>query len=253
MGMNYAYPAVGNISLPYAGGVDIEENDLIFLCPSSPYPLPTGLTADIAYPAASLPDQGNAARNQRLFSKNFAGVAVERHLTSSTSSNDEMNTSVTPVWVGDADLAAATVCRPGMLVAVAENGGNNGIQSQTLAGVTDPALAIGQIIEDSGGVAATNIRVALTSNLFFYGPTSPQTFEGVLREQCVYNAGGFTGGTTAAGTYSFTGKIPVGAIVTGYRAYVSQPFAGSGPMTAATVELGVTGSLGAYSGNTTQN
>jgi hypothetical protein len=122
MTMTFAFPRLGNITLPYDGGVDIEQNDLIFLCPSSPYPLPTGLTADVAYPAASMPDQGTAARNQRLFAKNFAGVSVERHLSSSNSTNDEMNTDVTPIWVGDVTVPSQ-VYIPGMLVGVAENSG----------------------------------------------------------------------------------------------------------------------------------
>lgn len=251
MTMNYAYPALGNISLPYAGGVDIEENDLIFLCPSSPYPLPTGLTADVAYPAASLPDQGTAARNQRLFAKNFAGVSVERHLATSTSSNDEMNTSVCPVWIGDASLASAAICIPGMLVGVAENGGNNGIQSQTLAVVTDPSLSIGQIVQDSGGVAVTSIRVCLTSNLFFYGPHSPQNFQGVLRESFAYSNLTITGAGPYTGTYNFAGKLPVGAIVTGWRAVVTTPLSGPS-ITAATMQIGVTGTVGAFTGATTQ-
>lgn len=246
MSMNYAYPALGNVALPYAGGVDIEVNDLVFLCPSSPYPLPSGLTADVAYPAASLPDQGTAARNQRLFAKNFAGVSVERHLASSISSNDEMNTSVTPVWIGDADLSASTVVIPGMLVGVAENSGNNGIQSQTLAIVTDPALAIGQTIEDSAGVSVTNTRVVLRSSLFTYAPFGPQNFKGVLRETIAYGGfGSFTGSGPYTGTYSFSGKVPLGALVTAWRAVVTTPFSGSS-ITAATLELGVTGTVAAF-------
>lgn len=249
MTMNYAFPQLGNITLPYAGGVDIEVNDLVFLCPNPPYPALGSLTANNAYPAASMPDQGTTARNQRLFAKNFAGVAVERHLASASSSNDELNQDVCPVWIGDATIASG-MYTPGQLVGIAENSGNNGILSQTVALVTDPDLAIGMIIADSGGVNVTTVRVMLQSNLFNYAPLSPQLFEGVLRETAGFGA--LTGGATTTGTYTFAGKIPVGAIVTGYRAYVPTALAGPS-LSAATVELGVTGTLTAFSGNTTQN
>src|SRR5581483_3441689 len=117
MTMNYAFPQLGNVTLPYAGGVDIEVNDLVFLAPNPPYPALSGLTANNAYPAASMPDQGTAARNQRLFAKNFAGVSVERHLATSNSSNDELNVDVCPAWIGDASIASG-VYTPGQLVGV---------------------------------------------------------------------------------------------------------------------------------------
>jgi hypothetical protein len=248
MTMNYAFPQLGNVTLPYAGGVDIEVNDLVFLAPNPPYPALSGLTANNAYPAASMPDQGTAARNQRLFAKSFAGVSVERHLSSAGSANDELNTDVCPVWIGDATIASG-VYTPGQLVGVAENSGNNGIQSQAVAPVTDPDLAIGMIIQDTGGVPVTSVRVMLQSNLFNYGPSSPQVFQGILRETAAYSA--LTGSSTT-GTYTFAGKIPVGAVVTGWRAYVATALAGPG-LSAATVELGVAGTLTAFSGNTLQS
>ncbi|HWB13707.1 MAG TPA: hypothetical protein VG826_31065 [Pirellulales bacterium] len=248
MTMNYAFPHLGNVTLPYAGGVDIEVNDLVFLAPNPPYPALSGLTANNAYPAASLPDQGTSARNQRLLAKTFAGVSVERHLSTASSANDELSTDVCPVWIGDATIASG-IYLPGQLVGAAENSGNNGIQSQAVALVTDPDLAIGMIIQDTGGVAVTSVRVMLQSNLFNYGPSGPQVFEGVLRETAAYSA--LTGSSTT-GTYTFTGKIPTGAIVTGWRAYVATALAGPS-LSNATVELGVTGTLAAFSGNTSQS
>jgi hypothetical protein len=112
--------------------------------------------------------------------------------------------------------------------------------------VTDPALSIGQIVQDSGGVAVTTTRVALTSNLFFYGPYSPQNFQGVLRETIAYGSfGSFTGAGPYTGTYAFTGKLPAGAIVSAWRAVVTTPFSGTS-ITAATLELGVTGTVAAF-------
>jgi hypothetical protein len=105
------------------------------------------------------------------------------------------------------------------------------------------------VIADSGGVAVTTIRCLLVSNLFTYAPSSPQVFEGVLRETASYSA--LTGSSTT-GTYTFAGKIPAGAVATGWRAYVATALAGPS-LSAATVELGVTGTLGAFSGNTSQS
>jgi hypothetical protein len=248
MTMNFARPQIGNITLPYAGGVDVELNDLVFLAPNPPYPALSGLTANNAYPATSLPDQGTTLDNQRLFAKNFAGVAVERKLSSSSSSNDELTLDVTPEWIGDCAITSG-VYTPGQLVGVSENGGSNGIDSQQVAVVTDPSLAIGMIIADSGGVSVTAVRCRLQSNLFTFGPITPQAFEGILRETIAYSA--LTGSSTT-GTYSFTGKIPAGAVVTGYRAYVGTAFVGTS-LVSCTMELGVTGTLGAFSANTSQS
>jgi hypothetical protein len=243
MGMNYAMPALPNVALPYPGAVDIETNDLVFLCPS--YPAMAGLTANNAYPAASMVDQGDSWKNQRLFAHNFAGVSVERHLATSSSSNDELNLSVCPVWIGDASLASAAVCTIGQLVGVAENVGNNGLQSQTLAIVTDPDLAIGQVIQDSGGNSVSTIRVALYSRLF--GPMAKgDDRNGVLVEAVAVT--GFTDDGGSSGHYDTVGKLPPGAVVTAWGFACTGAFAGD---TTATLEVGTAASAAAYSAVTT--
>lgn len=239
MTMNYATPALGNVSLPYPGAVDIEINDLVFLCPS--YPAMAGLTANNAYPAASMVDQGDSWKNQRLFAHNFAGVSVERHLSSSSSANDELNLSVCPVYIGDASLSSAAVCQVGQLVGVAENVGNNGLQSQTLSIVTDPDLAIGQIIQDSGGLSVSTIRVALYSRLF--GPVARGGVrDGVLIEAVAVT--GFTDDGATSGHYDTVGKLPPGAVVTAWGFACTGAFAGD---TTATLEVGTSGSATAFS------
>lgn len=239
MGMNYAFPALGNVSLPYPGAVDVEIDDLVFLCPS--YPSMAGLTANDAYPAASMVDQGDTPKNQRLFAHNFAGVSVERHLATSSSSNDELSLSVCPVWIGDASLASAAVCTVGQLVGVAENVGNNGLQSQTLAIVTDPDLAIGQIIQDSGGLSVTTARVVLYSRLF--GPTAKGgERNGVLIEAVAVT--GFTDDGSTSGHYDTVGKLPPGAVVTSWGFACTGAFAGD---TTAALEVGTAASATAYS------
>lgn len=244
-----ALPYLGSVTLPSPAGVDIEIGDLIFLAPSAPFPLPTGLTADVCYPAASMPDQGTALRNQRLFAKNFAGVAHERQLASAAAANSELTIDVVPTWVGDVSIASGTYVL-GQLVGVAENGGVNGLLSQQVSIVTDPSLSIGFIAADYTGLTVTTVRCVLQSNLFDFGPTSWQSRQGVLREAFAFGGLTITGSGPYTGTYNFTGKLPVGAIVTGWRAVVTTPFSGAS-ITAATLQVGVTGTVGAFTGSTT--
>lgn len=152
-------PALDHVTLPYVGSLDIEVGDLCIVAPVSP--ALTGLTAGNVYPAASIPDQGSAAANQRLFAKLFAGVSHERHLATDAAGTQD----VVPIWVGDVSCAA-TAFKAGDLVGVAENGGNNGILSQQVAKVTDPNLAIGKCVKDTGGVSVTTVSVVLFSELF---------------------------------------------------------------------------------------
>lgn len=242
-------PKFDHVSYPWPTQLDIEVGDFCFYNPASPFSL-GALTAQSLYPAASMPHQASAADDQRMFARLFAGVSHERHLATDLGSSvptNENTHDIVPLAVCDV-TCASTAFKVGDLLGIAENGGANGILSQQVALVTDPALAIGRSLQDTAGVAVTTIRGLFLAKQTPLDIGSP-AFDGILRETIPF---GSIAGASTTGTYTFTGKIPEGGIPIGYRAYVATNLNGPS-LSAATMELGVTGTLGAFSGSTTQN
>jgi hypothetical protein len=232
-------PALDHVTLPYAGSVDIEIGDAVFLGPT--LPAQVGITAGSAYPASSQVDQGNAAKNQRCFAKNFAGMAKERHLSTEAAGTVD----VVPVWVGDITVTSQ-VWKAGMLVGIAENAGVNGILSQSFVQVTDPDLAIGQCVQDSGGVSIATIRAVLYSRLFSFGGGDVRM--GSLVE--AITVAGFTDDLAASGHYDTVGKLPPGACVLWWEFNCTGIFGGD---TTAVIKVGDSGATGRYSADTAQS
>lgn len=142
------FPDLDHVPYPYAGSIAIDIGDLLFV--SSGY----------AVPASSLTGTGSQAGDASLYVPAFAGVARERKLPTDAAGHVD----VTPFWVGDVPCPA-TVWSVGDLVTVAETTGNSGLLDQQVQQTSDTAVAIGVCVADSGGVAATTVRVFLQSRL----------------------------------------------------------------------------------------
>lgn len=113
--------------------------------------------------AASMPDQGTEALNQRYFAQRFRGVARDKHIV--TDGVD--NTSVGPFSMGIfPDFTGIFSCpsntfEVGDLIAVRENSTTNGLQANVVTKTTDPDAAIGECVQKTGLTAVTQVNVRL--------------------------------------------------------------------------------------------
>ncbi len=142
------FPDLDHVPYPYAGATAIDIGDLVFVSDGN------------VVPATSLTGTGSQAGDATAFVPSFAGVARERKLATDIAGHID----VTPFWLGDVPCVS-TVWNVGDLVTVVENGSNNGLLSQQVQQTTDTAVAIGVCVRDSGGVAATTVRVFLQSRM----------------------------------------------------------------------------------------
>jgi hypothetical protein len=192
------FPDLDHVPYPYAGGIAIDIGDLVFVSDGN------------LVPATSLAGTGSQAGDATAFVPSFAGVARERKLLTDPAGHVD----VTPFWLGDVPCVA-TVWQVGNLVTVVENVANNGILSQQVQSTGDNGVAIGVCVQDSGGVAATTVRVFLQSRVT---PLSISGLGSLLSAGLTLGDGGnvavgtATGskiGTAAAQKLGFFGATPV--------------------------------------------
>ena len=175
----------------------------------------------------------------RFGAKYFAGFSGQAHLVGDTTAD--------PAQVTTTDVIADMVCASstfsaGQLVGFATNAGVTALLPDTVVAVNDPALAIGVVVKEYPS-ATTLVRCRIIAH--GYGPSPFASRIGSLKESFSYSA--LTGGATTTGTYTFLGKIPAGAVILGWTAYTDVLMAGAGPLTAMTCEVGVSGTLAAWS------
>lgn len=182
---------------------------------------------------------------QRAAKKYFAGLAGFAKL--STDPAEKAKLVKTDLCI-ITNLASAT-CNAGDMVAVALNGSNNACLSDTVVVTLDPAKAIGRIVSDElYSSAGTKVKVRLMSNLV----NRPEIGAEVGRLTETVNFGSIAGSSTT-GTYTFTQKLPPGALVIGVQYNVVTALAGTGPLSAATMTAGWTGHTAAFSADATPN
>jgi hypothetical protein len=192
------FPELDHVSYPYAGSIPIDIGDLVFVSSGN------------IVPASSLTGTGTQAGDATAYVPSFAGVARERRLTSDVS----RHLDVTPFWLGDVPCAGTT-WNVGDLVTVAENVSNNGLVNQQVQKTTDTAVAIGVCVRDSGGVAATVVRVFLQSRVtpLALGSLGALFSEGLTLGDggnvVVGSSSGTKIGTAAAQKLGFFGVTPV--------------------------------------------
>jgi hypothetical protein len=192
------FPDLDHVPYPYAGATAIDIGDLVFVSDGN------------LVPATSLTGTGSQAGDATAFVPSFAGVARERKSATDIAGHID----VTPFWLGDVPCVATT-WNVGDLVTVVENGSNNGLLSQQVQQTADTAVAIGICVRDSGGVAATTVRVLLQSRVT---PLSISGLGSLFSEGLTLGNGGnvvvgaTTGsmiGTAAAQKLGFFGATPV--------------------------------------------
>lgn len=115
--------------------------------------------SDDVKPAASQTDQTSEELNQRLFAKNFAGVAGEGKRSTDTDAVAKfpVHTDI----VGEYDCPSST-WEVGDLVGVDEASSGTALENQKLVKVTDESLAIGYCVQREAS-AVTRVRARLKS------------------------------------------------------------------------------------------
>ena len=172
------FPDLDHVPYPYGGATAIDIGDLVFVSDGK------------LVPATSLTGTGSQAGDATAFVPSFAGVARERKSATDLAGHVD----VTPFWLGDVPCVA-TVWNVGDLVTVVENIGNNGLLSQQVQRTSDTSVAIGVCVRDSGGVAATTVRVFLQSRVT---PLALSGLGSLFSEGLtIGDGGGVTVGTTA--------------------------------------------------------
>ncbi len=221
-----------HVNYAFDGFSPVAINDLMYM------------EGDDVRPARAMADQGTEALNQRRFARSFAGVAQERRLAAQDNAGPLGTLAVAPTYIGDFPCANAT-WEVGDLVAVDEAANGTELENQKLVKTTDPDLAIGRCIRRSGS-ATTTVRVMLLSRQV-YG-------EAVTIAKCVSQqlaVAGFTDNGNTTGYVDFNADVlPAGALVLGWLAEVTGPFAGD---TSAAISVGAAGAVSRFSADTAQS
>lgn len=216
----------------YGGSVAIFNDDFLFRDPAD------GNVKPMAYlSTANYANYSSQWLLQRAAKKYFAGLAGFAKL--STDPAEKAKLVKTDLCI-ITNLASAT-CNAGDMVAVALNGSNNACLSDTVVVTLDPAKAIGRVVSDElYSAAGTKVKVRLFSNLV----NRPESNEiGQLTETINF---GSIAGTSTTGTYTFTQKLPAGALVIGVRFQVATILAAPS-LSAASLNFGWTGHTSAFS------
>ncbi|HEV8061098.1 MAG TPA: hypothetical protein VGP68_14555 [Gemmataceae bacterium] len=212
----------------YPGSVAINNGDLLYLDSSGN-----------VQPAVQQAHGATNKADQLSFANNFIGLAGAAKL--STDAADPNFPVITDAIV-DANCVS-TSPNIGDIVAIANNAGNNGLLSDTVVDVTDPAIGIGRVVK--AGTSVTLIRCRLVSNLLNNGPTGGRF--GEIVQSVLFSA--MTAATTT-GTLDTTDKLPTGAIVLGWHFNCTIAFIGD---TSAVIQAGLAGALTAFSAITTKS
>ncbi len=105
-----------------------------------------------AKPASSQTDAGSLALNQRKFAMAFLGISQDQRLSSESTAGDR-------VVIQDGVFiyaCASTTWSVGDLIGAVEDAGGDALVNQTVAKVTNPALAIGVCVE--AGTSVTQVK-----------------------------------------------------------------------------------------------
>lgn len=138
-------------------------------------------------PASSQADAGSEALNQRNFAKAFAGISIHKRITTQATAG-VIALATDLVALVDAVSADFDI---GDLVAITENSGGDGLENQKVKKVTDPSLAIGVVVENTG--TSTRVWVRFTSKVL------TRNKEGIAAGSDVSSTA-----TTASGTVTLT-------------------------------------------------
>ena len=113
------------------------------------------------YPASSQADQGSLVLNQRLFARNFVGLAGDTRKATDTAVVTDFPVEL--ACIRDVTCTSTTFER-GDLVGIAENAGGTACENQKVAKVTDESLAIGRVVKREAS-AVTTVRVQFISKV----------------------------------------------------------------------------------------
>jgi hypothetical protein len=216
------------VSYAYDGAIAIGIGDLLFH------------TGDDAKPASSQADQLTEPLNQKVFARQFAGVAAETKL----SSDPAGTVQATREGVYDMDCVSAT-WEVGDLVGAKEQANGTQLENQRLVKVTDPDLALGYCVKREG-TAKSRVRCRLAARTTPAGVPFPAASR--LVSQTLVAAAGNPGGATSF--TDFSGTLPAGALVLGWEANVAGAFAGD---TTAVINVGVSGTVGKFTADAAQS
>jgi hypothetical protein len=148
------FPDLDVMKMPYAGGIDIPENEFIAQDANG-----NGV------PLTSMADTGNLATNQTNAHNAFAGLSAARRLTSSASGTLPVDRGAVR-YCSCAALGA--VAKVGSLVGPAATSPATALNSianvAAVVPVANPALAIG-IVAEQAAVGATQIKCYFPSRL----------------------------------------------------------------------------------------
>lgn len=147
MGLTYPAP-LQVVKYAFDGSIAVEVGDLMYH------------DTNDAKPASSQADAGSEAANQAAFAPKFCGVSVERRLASQTDAGD---LDIAPDWIGEMTVASSTF-EVGDMVTVDEASSGTALEDQVLVKTTNPALAIGYVIQRYAS-AVTTALVRLMSNV----------------------------------------------------------------------------------------
>jgi hypothetical protein len=163
-------PDNSTIVAPFPASTAIAVGDLLYW----------DSVAKLAKKASQRSDLGALALNQIDFAAVFLGVAQNARLateTSQTGSTGNSDRVVTLKGVFEYDCASATF-KIGDLVGIDRDGTNTVNFNQQLIKVTNPALAIGVVIQEQDA-ASTTVRVALRSRIAFQNAEAYSAFQGI--------------------------------------------------------------------------
>lgn len=213
----------------YPGSVAINPLDLLYLDSSGNI-----------QPASAQADQLTPKANQLLFAQNFVGLAGAAKLATDPA---DANFPVITDAIMDMVIASASPAI-GDLMAASENSGGTALLNDTLLKTTDPAVALGEVMQK--GSSVTLARVRLKSDVLQNGRKSIR-FGEIYQSVAVAD---FTDGGSTAGTLDLTDKLPAGAIVLGWTFDCTGAFAGD---TTAVLTVGISGTGSKFSADATQS
>lgn len=177
---------------------------------------------------------------QRWAKRYFVGLSGAQKLATDVADSGFTASSV----IADMVCASATWV-VGDLVAIDSNGGGTALLSDTVIKTTDPAMAVGVCVKP--GTSVTTVRCRMVPTMWAQRMTSHIPGWGRITEAFTFS--NLTGGATTTGTYTFTNKLPPGALVFGTQIYVTTVLAGPS-LSVATAKVGYSGQLDAFTSNT---
>ena len=160
----------------------------------------------VAKPASSRADKGSLVLNQRDFQGIFLGVSLDQRLPTETSTGNDSRRALALDGIFDCDCTSTT-WEIGDLVAIDRNASTSINYNQQVAKVSNPGLAIGNVIKREP-TATTKVRARLTSSLLFADWTSALLIGGQGRGATVLSD---ASQSITAATNPFISMVPTAA------------------------------------------